>query len=801
MSDDLSEPSRSDAMAHTELDGATTRRSVERSIEGASSGEPPGSGGETVGLGSRRLMRSDRLPAAGRYVVVRWLGAGGMGAVYEAFDPDLDRPVAIKVLHGTVDDEARFRMEREARALAKLSHPHVVQIYEVGQTEGRTFIAMEMVRGRSLDGWDDEARPWREVVQVYLQAGRGLAAAHAEGLVHRDFKPHNCILGDDGRVRVLDFGLARQQEFLTGRSSTRSAEHELPGPEPVSDQLTRTGAFVGTPAYVPLEQLEGRAVDDKSDQFSFCVALYVALSGERPYAGRTAGDLALALADEAVRPAPRDRAVPSRLRAVLLRGLRRDPAARWSSMGELLLQLERLVEPRRWRWVGGLVGAGLLATGVGLWQQARITAPRCEGAAAELSQVWDDERRAQVETSMLGTGLPYAADTWSRVRDGLDDYATAWTAMHTQTCEATVVRGEQTEAVMDLRMACLAGRRIALRETVQVLAQADADAVERASSLVGDLPRLSRCEDVEALRAEVAPPDDPDTARRVRTLRQQLARITAVGGVGRFSDALDEIEPLLAQAAATGYEPLLAEVEHRRGVLRQERGQYALAVEDLERAYARALEHGHDEVATHAAMVLVFVVGAQLDDYERAQQWGTTGLAFARRQRDAWAEGSVLANLGLVLRHQGQTELGLARLREALGIIERLRGPEHPDVAVILGGIATGLEDGGDLTGALEHLQRALSIDERALGSAHPHLATHLGNMGRILFKQGQPEQGRARLREALALYEQAGDRPSVAAVLDNLARIAFSQGRSEEAVELMTRAIDELEGSLGPEH
>ncbi|MCA9651073.1 MAG: serine/threonine protein kinase [Myxococcales bacterium] len=796
MAVDPPEPSPHDALAHTERDGATTEMS--RAPGSEPRPRPPvGSAEETVAASSKDELRRDRWPSTGRYVLVRWLGAGGMGAVYQGHDPELDRPVAIKVLHGAVDEDARLRMEREARALARLSHPNVVQIYEIGHDEGRTFIVMELVRGQSLHEWNRSDNAWRDVVRVYLQAGQGLAAAHAEGLVHRDFKPHNCILGDDGRVRVLDFGLARQQEFLSGRQATV----DLDGPEAISDQLTQTGAFVGTLAYVALEQLEGRAVDEKCDQFGFCVSLYEALYGERPYKGRSAGELAHALHSEEVQPVPRGRRVPSGLRRILLRGLRRDPAQRWPSMTALLHELERLVQPGRRRWVVGLLGAGLLATGLGLWQQAQVEAPRCEGAEAELHEVWNPDRRARVEAALLATALPYAEGSWERVRDGLDDYAQGWVKMHTETCEATHRHGEQTEAVLELRMACLATRRIALREAVEVLAHVDRDTVARAVGLVGDLPSLSRCEDVEALRAEIPPPEDPQVAQRVQLLRRGLARITALGGVGRFEEGLEALEPLVVEAEAIGYEPLLAELEHRRGVLHQDRGEHAQARHDLQQAFARAVEHGHDEIATSAAITLVFVTGVQLERFDEGRQWALTARAFARREHDAAGEASALGNLGMMLRHDGKADEGLASLREALAIMERVRGADHPHVAVLLGAIADQLEERGDLEGAREHLRRALELEERALGPGHPYLATHLGNLGRVRFKQGAVEEGRERLREALALYEQAGDRPSAAAALDNLARIEHTQGRIDEAVALLLREVAELEESVGPEH
>ena len=274
-------------------------------------------------------------PRLGRYVVVRHLGSGGMGSVHVAYDEELHRRVAVKLLHDIGDDaEARARMLREAQALARLSHPNVVQIHDIGEHDGRIFMAMEYVEGATLRAWRDDTRPDLDAIRErYLQAGRGLAAAHAAGIAHRDFKADNAVLGSDGRVRVLDFGLARAD----------TCAPELPVPEAMSSsfraELTHLGALVGTPAYMSPEQLRGRTADARSDQFSFCAALFEAFYGARPFAGDTLDELRLAVAAGRVRDPPPGVELPPRLHQALLRGLAPDPAARWPGMPELLAEL------------------------------------------------------------------------------------------------------------------------------------------------------------------------------------------------------------------------------------------------------------------------------------------------------------------------------------------------------------------------------------------------------------------------------------------------------------------------------
>ncbi|MCY1004395.1 serine/threonine-protein kinase [Nannocystis pusilla] len=259
--------------------------------------------------GRRAESDGDAGPAKiGRFVVLRKLGEGGMGVVYSAYDEQLERKVALKLLRGEIRGQqqsvGQARLLREAQAMAKLSHPNVAQVYDVGPFGDAVFIAMEFVSGGSLKDWLlREDRSWRAVLGAYLQAGHGLAAAHGAGIVHRDFKPDNVIVGDDGRVRVVDFGLARHDEHAV----------VLPGgppPSASSVELTQIGTFIGTPAYMAPEQLLREPADALSDQFSFCVALFESLNGYRPFKGATTAEISKAVLEDRRLDPPRDTAVP-----------------------------------------------------------------------------------------------------------------------------------------------------------------------------------------------------------------------------------------------------------------------------------------------------------------------------------------------------------------------------------------------------------------------------------------------------------------------------------------------------------
>ncbi len=324
----------------------------------------------------RGAVLPERGGLIGRYMVSSQLGSGAMGVVYAAFDPELDRKVALKLLRHRDDDvdTARRRLQREAQSLAKLAHPNVVSVHDVGVYEGQLFVAMEFVEGQTLREWMDEVgepRAWPQVLEVFMAAGRGLAAAHETGLIHRDFKPDNVMLGADGRVRVMDFGLARGDE---GGEVETEESVELESMDGPVERLTMTGAMMGTPAYMALEQFEGATIDARSDQFGFCVALYEALHGERPFAGKTMGQLVKALVDDELEPPPRGTKVPAWLREVIIRGLAKDPRERHASMQALLDALGDDPVARRRRWalrggiavalVGSVIGLGSLSSTV-----------------------------------------------------------------------------------------------------------------------------------------------------------------------------------------------------------------------------------------------------------------------------------------------------------------------------------------------------------------------------------------------------------------------------------------------------
>lgn len=323
----------------------------------------------------------------GRYVVRDQLGEGGMGVVYVADDPNLGRQVAIKLLRpveGSDAPEHQRRLLREAQAMARLSHPNLVAVHDVGAHEGRIWVAMEYLRGCTLDEWlDREQRTIPQVARVFLEAGRGLLAAHEAGLVHRDFKPTNVIVRDDGRVQVLDFGLVRAEgEADEGGNGSQVVDDTL------AADLTRTGGIMGTPAYMAPEQHLALPTDARADQFSFCVALYESLYGQRPFQGDDASAIMKAVVDGVRRAPPEMDGLPDVLRGALAKGLAKQANRRHDSMAPLLDALREVAgdstpaaQPRasgpsrstRRAALLGLGTAGVLA--VGVWAVAKLGVP------------------------------------------------------------------------------------------------------------------------------------------------------------------------------------------------------------------------------------------------------------------------------------------------------------------------------------------------------------------------------------------------------------------------------------------
>jgi eukaryotic-like serine/threonine-protein kinase len=753
----------------------------------------------------------------GRYIVIEKLGEGGMGVVYAAYDPELDRKIAIKLLRedhrGTGASSRRVRLMREAQALARLDHPNIVAVYDLGVIDGRVFIAMELVPGETVTAWLAAApRDWRRIVEVYRQAGRALAAAHALGIVHRDFKPDNVLISDDGGVHVVDFGLATAVDNEADDDASGSASDE---------RLTRAGAKVGTPGFIAPEGGTAATVD----QFSFCVALWVALHGELPFAGTTSEELLAAAAKGELRE-PKRR-VPPWLQRVLRRGLAPAPAARFPSMEALIQALSR--DRTRIAAAAGIVVVAAAAVGVVAWRghDSQI----CHGAAQRIAGAWDP---AAIASSFVATRLPYAAASATRVVADLDHYGSAWAAMRTEACEATRVHGEQSEELLDLRMACLDDRARELRALGAAFAHADATTVEKSVGAVRALASLAACADSAGLKDPVRPPNNPALQGAIASARGTLAEARVLDHTGKYKQALAEIEPVVAQAKALGFRPLEASALWLAGVARWHAADLDGAQVALEASVNAAIAARDNATAARSALELVGLLGfdkgkpaeaapwelrarafleahpdeqmrGELDNqignmrleagkYDEAIAFHTSALQVRTKLfgADSDAVGGSYDNLGNDYLYKGEPAKSSEYHRRALELETKQLGPMHPRVALTLTNLGGSLEDEGKIAEAIDAEQRAIAIKEQIYGANSAMVAVSVHELGNAYYLQKQWDKAEASYRRVAEVYKTGfgADHPRYGAALGSVANAIRHQHRLDEAGALYRQSL-----------
>jgi serine/threonine protein kinase/tetratricopeptide (TPR) repeat protein len=727
--------------------------------------------------------------ALGRFLVLGLVGRGAMGEVYAAYDPDLDRKIAIKLLRARAGDSTdhRARLMREAKATAKISHPNVVVVYDAGTFGERVFIAMEFIEGHTLRYWlQSQDRPWHEILDAFIAAGRGLAAAHDKELVHRDFKPDNVMVTTQGsQVRVMDFGLARfvaNTQPDVGFAEDLDGTIELrPGAAPPASQpttesrhkLTATGTLLGTPAYMSPEQFRSQPADARSDQFSFCVSLFEAIYGHRPFGGRTLQELTDNVLEGRVVEPPMARRVPSWLRAVLDRGLRREPTERFASMNALLDELAR--------------------------HAVKGATDYARGAAAKLAGVWpapvdghasETPDKESMRRAFLATGKPYAATAFATASAVLDRYAQRWTDLYVDVCEATHVRGEQSAEVLDLRMACLNEGLADLTALCRLFREATAQVVENAVKAADSLGTLERCQDIKLLRAVVRPPEDAATRAEVERLRARLVDVRALERVGRAAASFEAVKPLVEEARRVGYGPLVAEALFLQGRLEIDAHQVQPAT--LEDAFFTAELSRHDEVAAMAAIYLLYDIGYVKGRFDVANVWSRQAETILRRvggQDRLW--GWFLSGRANLREMQGRLDEAIEDARRGIAAVERALGPGSPEVALCLGNLANHLAFGGDFAAALETASRAADVAVAALGREHPTTAQCFAQRAQFLYRQARYDDARGVASEALAVFERELDPRAIwiSVPLRTLGLCHLAQRRFADARATLSRA------------
>jgi hypothetical protein len=730
------------------------------------------------------------VPAAGatvgRYRLLRLVGRGGIGEVWAAHDPELDRNVAIKILRGDtyVDDVDSARLLREARAIANLTHPNVVAMYDVGTAAGRVFLAMELVDGETLAAWLDRAgRTLDEIVRVFVMAGRGLGAAHRAGIIHRDFKPQNVMVAADGGVRVTDFGLAARGG---GKNDPR---------------LTRIGSILGTPIYMAPEQLRGEPVDARADQFGFCVALYEALYGERPFPGSSFSELRAAVLAGRPRPAPATTRVPGRLRAVLLRGLAVDREGRFPDMDALLAALIAAArggghQAKRLAILGAAAFTVAAASALG-WRHLR--APRasnaCSDVRARLASAWpmtdDDGRRHDVHAAFLASAVPDALRRYDCTAAALDAYASAWATAAAQSCEAAVGGQAPPRAGSALQTsACLDQRLTELDALTEVLAHSDAGVVRKAIDAALSLPPVALCNDAAALRAQVLPPETPALRVRVDGLQDRLLRLRAMAAAGQDWQALQPIGALLGEVRAAGYAPLLAETLLVSARIRSPFDPEG-AVPLYEEAFDRSRAIHNDLSAAEAAIQLCAIVGAVQHKFEAGDRWAHTAEELVERGHQDRLRARLLANRAALNAARGRWRLAAADLSAAVAASEQTPGPAPPQLAAALVSLARADLALGAPDQALDASSRALDIVTAIYPADSYEVAGARLARGAALLALAHPEDARPELEAALESFERAlgRDHPLLADPMTALGQLALQKGHPGDARALLERA------------
>ena len=723
---------------------------------------------------------TDQPSEVGRFGVIGRLGAGGMGVVWSAWDPELERRVAIKVLRPDLDGPAgsvgQARLLREAQSMARINHPNVIAVHEVGTLGDQVFIAMELVEGTTLTRWlAAERRDWREILAMFLAAGAGIAAAHAAGVIHRDFKPDNVLIGADGRARVLDFGLARTASVTSATADAQGSDAGDAG----EASLTRTGALMGTPAYMSPEQWLGQPTDERSDQFSFCVALFEALHGRRPFAATTIPELASAVTSGRLDPRAGDGRVRRFVDQPLRRGLARDPSARFASMQALLEALAR--DPAVWRRrVAVVVAVAFAASAATLLLSNRAEDHRCDGLAERLTGAWDEATKSQIHQALVATAAPFAERTWESTAGLLDAYADAWMTTAREACATASLAAGGADP---RRERCLDTRAAELRALTELLAGADIGIAMQAVDAAARLPDPQTCADPRRLVAyrEIA---DTTTRERAAAARASLGRASAAGAVGRYDVALADVDAVVLTAGELDDPALEAAALLVRGQNQVASGANADAEISLRRAVTQAELADDHATRAQALTQLVFVVGQEPARFAEARALGADAGAVLRViGADPLLGAQLESALGLAAKRGGDFELSLEHQRTALDATRELYGDDHPATLRALANLANTLRSLHRDDEAERMLVAAIDGLVRVLGDQHPAVATSLSNLAIVVAQRSRPDEAVALMRRSMAIRERNDpNHPLIALGHFNLARALYDTRSYREA-------------------
>jgi tetratricopeptide (TPR) repeat protein len=736
----------------------------------------------------------------GRYLVGDPIGRGAMGEVFRGEDTELARPVALKRLHVGTDAEARSKLAHEARAAAKLQHPNVVTVYEIVEDGDRAVLATEWIDGVNLREWLATTRTWRDAVRVVLGAGRGLAAAHAAGIVHRDFKPENVLVDREGRARVADFGLASSATGGSTGVSLRGSPMAF---------MSVTGTLSGTPAYMAPELVDGVRPHPGSDQFAFAVTLFEAVHGRYPFEGKTAEAIWTAMGEQRITRG--ERRVPGWLDRCLRRALSPDPADRFPDLASMLDEIER--RSRRSIAVPlAIAGAFACAVAVAVSMLVlRSDAPACGDDLVD--GVWNPMTRsgmsAQFGSVAPGRGATAAAFT----AEGLDRWSASWRLGRRGAC---AVPAPERSA----RASCLDRQLGAVQAQLTVWSHADATVVDRAAAGVASLPRPEDC--IAAAPAGAVP----------AALVEATAAVEALRRAGKFVQARAQIEAL-ARAAELATDPQSkARALIAVGAIEFELRDHARAQAHLVTA-AQAARQAHDDALLASALILqaevriaanepaealglsAAVTALGVQDLTTAKIESVRGEALARLDRfdeaiaaykrsaairEAAAAtdptqrleyANAIGALGSTLGSSGRREEAEVELKKCLAIEEPVLGPDHPEVARTLHDLAVQQRELGNVDAAVANYARARRIFVGALGGHALEVGSVDAALAHIAMAAGDFDRARALATAARAVYVRDNTRP------DLVSSIETTLGNIEQNTDRCAAAIPHYEAAL----
>ena len=679
----------------------------------------------------------------GRFVVVEQLGAGGSGQVFAAYDPKLDRKVALKVISARTEED-QLRISREARALAQLNHPNVLHVHEIDQDQHWSFIVTELIDGGDLRGWLEQPRDWRAIVEVFIQAAQGLMAAHDIGLVHRDFKPANVLITQSGQVQVADFGLAKSHVEAT-EAPQAGEDADL-----LAAHLTQTGVYSGTPAYMAPEQWQDGYADALSDQFSYACALYEALYGELPFAGKTPAEHLHTMQTGPLEPLEL-RGVPQSVRKILLKALAVDPQQRFADMQTLVAQLNAAL---RFRGRALSVAATVVAVGVVAALLTFREAPELCKVPDVAGSAWNTEQQGAMQRAFLAVDNAILPAVFNQISLRIEDKITGWNQAYLKSCENTRVYGRQSEQVLDQQMLCLHKQEQQFISLAEVFLEPNESVVNNAVRAVDAILPAESCLDVESQLLRTPLPKDAATVQLIEDQKRQMAQVQVLFDTGQPQAALQKSQQLDQSIQSHSYYPVHAEHWFQKGMLESRLDEFDTASATLLQAQFLGLMSGRFDVALQAISEWL---------WQEAYLRGNTDQSVNRQlhranvmvQLDAvgdQARSAYHRSYGSILQNQGELDAAIREHKQAVEYAKTGHGVPSFKYAASMFNLGNAQRINGQIEDAKSSYQNAARAFESSVGDSHPVAGTVVSTLAGFLLEQGFTQEAIAEHQRALNL-------------------------------------------------